>query len=170
MHWICTLILILHLYEKLGNRRHQTLPSVLPLVSYFEITPYARRLYLAIVFKREVNYYTRSTLRIATCQSLTKPQWSLDMWFLKYARWNRGVDGHTDTLIAILRTSTWGEVWASADSSIVRERKQRVSMDGKTASLFFLTIRHIQCDWCLTEIGLFVFSRTLGLDRAHQAE
>jgi len=59
---------------------------------------------------------------------------------------HRGVDGHTDTLIAILRTSTWGEVWASADSSIMLERKQRASMDGKTASLFFLTIRHIQCD------------------------
>ena len=136
MHWICTLILILHLYEKLGNRRHQTLPSVLPLVSYFEHTPYARRLYLAIIFKREVNYYTRSTLRIATCQSLTKPQWSLDMWFLKYARWNRGVDGHTDTLIAILRTSRWGEVisisrliysaWTKTDSVDGRKDSQPI--------------------------------------------
>jgi len=79
-------------------------------------------------------------------------------------------DAILPTLPKILRTFTWGEVWASADSSIVLERMQRVSMDGKTANLFFLTIRHIQCDWCLTEIDLFVFSRTLGLDRAHQAE
>ena len=76
-------------------------------------------------------------------------------------------DAILPTLPKILRTFTWGKVIGISRRIY---RKQTVSMDGKTASLFFLTIRHIQCNWCLTEIDLFVFSRTLGLDRGHQAE
>ena len=77
-----------------GNRRHQTSPPVLPLVSHFEYTPYWRGLCMAdygrtqrySLNRKYIAYIALSSTEDRAKEHVQKISRSLDMRFLRYAR------------------------------------------------------------------------------------